>query len=175
MTKKDKSKRLAYLLRHDPSYNFPKGGWRRVLDLVKNHGYTRSELKDIVDSDDKGRYEFSQDNQSIRARQGHSVNVDVELEILEPPEILYHGTALRFLDSIKAGGIKRMSRLYVQLSDNPELAKKVGERHGKPVVLEIDTKRMTKDGVVFKKSRNGIWMTEYVDPGYINFNNTIFY
>lgn len=171
---KDKSKRLAFFLRHDPNYNFPDGGWRQVWDLVKNHGFTRSELRDIVASDEKGRYEFSEDNKRIRARQGHSVNVDVKLEILTPPEILYHGTALRFLESIKKEGIKKMSRLYVHLSSDIETAKQVGKRHGKPIVLEINTKQMSEDGMIFRKSRNSVWLTEYIDPKYINFNNTTY-
>ena len=174
MGRKDKSKRLAYLLRHDTEYKFAKGGWREVNDLVRNHKYTKEELEDIVVQDDKGRYEFSKDHNKIRATQGHSVNVDVELEIMDPPDILYHGTASRFLDSIKEKGILRMSRLYVQLSKNIKTAEQVGARHGKPIILPIDTKRMKEDGVVFKHSRNGVWMTDHVDPGYIKFDEIIY-
>lgn len=172
---KDRSKRLAFFLRHDPNYKFLVGGWRLVSDLVENHNYTISELKEIVDSDEKGRYEFSEDGQKIRARQGHSVDVDVDLEILTPPDILYHGTAIRFLDSIKKEGIKKIHRLYVHLSSDPIVAKGVGRRHGKPAVLVIDTKRMSDNGIVFKKSRNDVWLTDYVDPKYIDFKNTIYY
>lgn len=174
MGKTDKSKRLAYLLRHDKSYNFKEGGWREVSDLIKNHGYTRKELAEIVSTDDKGRYEFSQDNNRIRARQGHSVEVDVGLEIKTPPEILYHGTAKRFLDSIKKSGILKMTRLYVQLSDNKDTAQAVGSRHGEPAILIIDTKKMIEDGVVFKLSRNNVWMVDKVEPKYIKWDETIF-
>ena len=164
---KDKSKKLAFLLRHDKEYNFLKGGWRLVSDLIKNHGYRQAELEEIVREDDKGRYEFSTDHNKIRARQGHSINVDVDLEISNPPDILYHGTATRFLDSIKEKGILRMSRLYVQLSQDIETATQVGSRHGTPIVLPIDTKRMREDGIIFKLSRNNVWMTNKIDPKYI--------
>ena len=165
--KKNKSKELAYLLRHDKNYNFPKSGWRTVSDLVNNHGFSRKELAEIVSTDDKGRYEFSLDKKLIRARQGHSVQVDVELEIKTPPEILYHGTATRFLDSIREKGILRMSRLYVQLSSDKNTARTVGSRHGEAIVLPINTKKMSEDGVEFRLSRNNIWLVKEVKPNYI--------
>ena len=165
--KKNKSKELAFLLRHDKNYNFPKSGWRTVSDLVNNHGFSRKELAEIVSTDDKGRYEFSLDKKLIRARQGHSVQVDVELEIKTPPEILYHGTATRFLDSIREKGILRMSRLYVQLSSDKNTARTVGSRHGEAIVLPINTKKMSEDGVEFRLSRNNIWLVKEVEPKYI--------
>lgn len=174
MKKENRSKKLAYLLRHDKSYDFLKGGWREIHDLIKNYGFTRKELSEIVESDDKGRYEFSEDNNRIRARQGHSVNVDVELEIKTPPKILYHGTAKRFLNSIKETGILKMSRLYVQLSESKETALAVGSRHGEPVILIIDTEKMAEEGVIFRLSRNNVWLVEKVEPKYIKWNETVF-
>lgn len=170
----NKSKHLAYLLRHDKDYNFDENGWRDVSDLVKNHGYTRSELAEIVSTDNKGRYEFSEDKTRIRARQGHSIKVDVELEIKTPPPILYHGTAKRFLDSIKNSGIQKMSRLYVQLSEDKKTAQAVGSRHGEPAILVIDTEKMSEDGVIFRLSRNNVWLVDEVNPKYIKWDETIF-
>lgn len=114
------------------------------------------ELKEIVVTDNKQRYEFSEDMNRIRARQRHSVHVDVELEEMLPPDTLYHGTGECFLDSILEHGIKKGNRLYVHLSETRETAINVGKRHGKPVVLVIDAKRMAEDGHKFFLSRNGV-------------------
>lgn len=166
-----KGKHLAFLLRHDKEA-FEKGlidmkGWRNASELVKEHGYTRKMLDDIVDTNDKKRYEFSLDKDKIRARQGHSIPVDVELKEMMPPDVLYHGTATRFLDSIYNKGIVSGSRLYVHLSCDRETAVKVGKRHGEPIVLEIDAKKMSEDGHKFYISNNGVWLTENVPTKYI--------
>lgn len=136
-------KRLAFLLRHDRNYPFDAHGWREVSDLMKNHGYTMEELEEIVATNNKQRYEFSENNCRIRARQGHSIHVDVELDEKMPPDTLYHGTAKAFLDSIMEKGIVKGNRLYVHLSSTKETATNVGKRHGEPVVLAIDAKRMS--------------------------------
>lgn len=162
-----KGKRLSFLLRHDKDYDFDKNGWREVSDLIKNHGYTMEELEEIVETNDKKRYEFSDDKKKIRARQGHSINVDVELEEKIPPKILYHGTATRFLESIYKNGINSGNRIYVHLSDNEETAKLVGSRHGTPFVLRINAKKMCDDGIVFYLSNNGVWLTQFIDKKYI--------
>ena len=162
-----RGKKLSYLLRHDKTYAFDEHGWREVSDLVANHGFTMEELREIVATNNKQRYEFSEDMTRIRARQGHSIQVDVELEESIPPDILYHGTAKRFADSILKRGILKGHRLYVHLSTTVEMAKKVGQRHGEPVVLAIDAKRMSEDGNKFFLSRNGVWLTEFVDANYI--------
>lgn len=162
-----RGKQLAFLLRHDKEYKFDRHGWREVSDLIKNHGYTMSELTEIVDTNDKKRYEFDETKKRIRARQGHSVNVDVELKEVTPPDMLYHGTATRFLEGIYRNGIKSMTRLHVHLSDSIETAKKTGARHGTPVVLTIDAGRMGKDGVKFFRSENGVYLTKVVDRKYI--------
>ena len=162
-----RGKRLAFFLRHDKGYPFDEHGWREISDLITNHGYTMDELKEIVATNNKQRYEFSEDMTCIRARQGHSVHVDVELEEKMPPDTLYHGTAKAFIDSILEKGIIKGNRLYVHLSGTEETAINVGKRHGEPVVLVIDAKRMAEDGHRFFLSRNGVWLTDYVDPKYI--------
>lgn len=162
-----RGKELAFLLRHDTGYKFSPDGWREVSDLVENHGYTLDELETIVRKDSKGRYEFSFDRRCIRARQGHSVEVDVNLEERTPPDTLYHGTATRFLDSIMEKGILPMGRLYVHLSADAETARKVGERHGKPAVLEVGSGRMHAAGAKFFVSANGVWLVKSVGTVYI--------
>ena len=162
-----RGKRLAFLLRHDKNYQFDEHGWREISDLITNHGYTMDELKEIVETNNKQRYEFSEDMTRIRARQGHSVQVDVELEEKLPPDVLYHGTGEQSLASIMEHGINKGNRLYVHLSETSETAMNVGKRHGKPVVLIIDAKRMAEDGHIFYLSRNGVWLTDYVDVMYI--------
>ena len=160
-------KKLSYLLRHDTSCAFDAHGWREVSDLVGNHGFTMEELREIVATNNKQRYEFSEDMTRIRARQGHSILVDVELEEAIPPDVLYHGTAKEVADSIIKQGILKGNRLYVHLSSTVETATKVGARHGEPVVLAIDAKRMSEDGIKFFLSRNGVWLTEMVEAKYI--------
>ena len=162
-----RGKKLAFFLRHDKGYLFDEHGWREISDLITNHGYTMDELKEIVATNNKQRFEFSEDMTRIRACQGHSVSVDVELEETLPPDTLYHGTAKAFLDSIMEKGIIKGNRLYVHLSSTQETATNVGKRHGEPIVLVIDAKRMSEEGHKFFLSRNGVWLTDYVDPKYI--------
>ena len=162
-----KGKRLAFLLRHDNDYQFDEHGWREVSDLIANHGYTMELLDEIVETNNKKRYEYSEDKSKIRARQGHSVNVDVELKEVIPPDLLYHGTAETTLSAIMKEGIIKGSRLHVHLSQTEETALNVGKRHGKPVVIRINTGQMNQDGIKFYLSNNGDWLTEYVSPKYI--------
>ncbi len=167
----NKGKHLAFLLRHDKeSFDgglIDKNGWRKVSELVKSHGYTKSMLDDIVNTNEKKRYEFNSDKSKIRARQGHSIPVDVELKEVVPPDILYHGTSTRFLESIFKDGIVKGNRLYVHLSSDEETATKIGSRHGKPYVLKINLKKMYEDGYKFYKSNNGVWLTDNVPSKYI--------
>lgn len=163
----NQGKKLSYFLWHDRSYVFDEHGWREVSDLVVNHGFTMEELREIVATNNKQRYEFSEDMTRIRARQGHSIHVDVELEEAIPPDVLYHGTAKRFAGSILKQGILKGKRLYVHLSTTIEMATKVGQRHGEPVVLAIEAKRMSEDGNKFFLTRNGVWLTEFVGAKYI--------
>lgn len=162
-----KGKRLAFLLRHDEEYQFDEHGWREVYDLIANHGYTTELLDEIVETNNKKRYEYSEDKTKIRARQGHSVNVDVELKETTPPDILYHGTAETTVPAIMKEGIIKGSRLHVHLSQTEETAVNVSKRHGKPVVLRINAKQMHEEGIKFYLSNNGVRLAEYVSPKYI--------
>lgn len=161
------SRRLAKLLRHGKEHDYDIHGWREVSDLVENYGFTPDELKEIVETNDKQRFEFSEDMQRIRARQGHSVNVDVELSVQEPPEVLFHGTSQKSVESILAEGIKPRNRLHVHLSGNVATAVKVGSRHGKPVVFEVSARQMYDAGMKFYLSRNNVWLTDVVPQDYI--------
>lgn len=166
-----KGKHLAFLLRHDQDA-FDKGlidnnGWRNVSELIKNEGYSKELLDEIVETNNKQRYEYNNDKSKIRARQGHSINVDVNLTEAIPPSVLYHGTSTKALESIYKQGIVKGERLYVHLSKDEETALKVGSRHGTPYVLKIDTEQMVKDGLKFYISNNGVWLTEYVNSKYI--------
>lgn len=165
---KRKSQKLAFLLRHDTGYAFDEHGWRDIDDLIRNHGYTMTMLEDIVTTNNKQRYEFNEDKSAIRARQGHSVKVDVELKEATPPLVLFHGTAADFLSSILEEGLKPRKRLHVHLSCDAETAHNVGSRHGEAVILRIDTRSMSDDGVRFFLSNNGVWLTDYVAPKYIS-------
>lgn len=162
------SKKLAYLLRHDKDYSFDRHGWREVDDLILNHGFTRSLLESIVATNNKQRYEFNDDNTKIRARQGHSVQVDVELKEATPPVMLYHGTSEDVVSAILKEGLKPGTRLHVHLSSDIETAIKVGRRHGCPVVLKVNAEAMKADGSVFYLSNNGVWLTDSVAPEYIS-------
>ena len=154
------SKKLSYLLRHS---DMPEEqGWISVEDLVSKFDYTEQGLRQIVANDAKHRYEFSEDNKSVRALYGHSNHVHIQWEITEPPAILYHGTAKRFLDFILKDGLKEMDRNYVHLSETIEEAIQVGKRHGEPVVLAIDTKMVIQDGGSFYRVTNRVWLTETV-------------
>lgn len=172
MSEQKLSKYLAYLLRHHPevaNLNMDKNGWVEVDELIANTegNFTRENLEKIVRTDKKRRYSFNEDESKVRANQGHSINVDVELDEVIPVFKLYHGTADKFLDSIMKEGIKPQTRQYVHLSRDYDTAVKVGARHGNVVVLEIDTKAMVEDGIKFYLSANGVWLTKYIDPKYI--------
>lgn len=162
-------KHLAFLLRHDKEAfedgRIDKHGWRQVSELA-NLGYSRPILDEIVATNNKQRYEYSPDGLKIRARQGHSIPVDVELKEAIPPDILYHGTATKFLESIYKNGLLPGNRLYVHLSLDEETAINVGSRHGKPFVIKIDCQKMLADGCKFFLSNNGVWLTEKVLPKY---------
>lgn len=169
------SKYLSLILRHKPEtigILLDQHGWADVDQVIQGisktySGFTLETLKEIVDTDNKQRYSFNSDYTKIRANQGHSVKVDIELKESNPPEFLYHGTAERFTNSIKAEGLKPMGRLYVHLSTDIDMAHKVGSRHGNPRVFCVDAKRMKQDGYKFLLSENGVWLTEKVPPEYL--------
>ncbi len=170
----DLSKYISRVLRHRPedaNIQLDEHGWANVEELLvgmnaNGRKIDRETLKEIVRTDKKQRYSFNEDKTLIRANQGHSIPVDVELAEQEPPEYLYHGTADRFLESIRKQGLLPMSRLYVHLSGDVETARIVGKRHGRPVVLKIHSGDMYRDGVTFYRSQNGVWLTKKVDAGY---------
>ena len=130
---------------------------------------TMEDLEHIVETDEKQRYSFNDDKTLIRANQGHSIPIDLELEAVEPPETLYHGTIGQFLGSIKKEGLQRRSRQFVHLSKDVETALAVGRRRGKPVVLQIASGRMFEDGYEFFLSENGVWLTKEAPSSYIKF------
>lgn len=170
---------ISLVLRHKPEtvgITLDEHGWANVEELLRGINETGRKismeiLEDIVATDNKQRYSFNEDKTLIRANQGHSIPVDVELKEQNPPEILYHGTATRFLNSILNDGLKPMSRLYVHLSKDIETAWKVGKRHGDPVILKINSRDMYKDGYKFYLSENGVWLTEKVDAKYFEVMN----
>jgi putative RNA 2'-phosphotransferase len=125
-------------------------------------------IKIIVETNDKQRFIISDDRKKIRANQGHSITVDLELENKIPPDILYHGTAIRFLDPIMNEGLKPMTRQYVHLSVTEKIALTVGKRHGKPIVLYINAKNMYEEGYKFYLSENKVWLVNKVPVKYIN-------
>ncbi|WP_255640245.1 RNA 2'-phosphotransferase [Glycomyces sp. TRM65418] len=169
------SKFLSRHLRHDPDrigIELDEHGWVEVDALLKaaeDHGFpiTRQELEEVVDENDKQR--FALRDGRIRANQGHTVDVDLDLDPVDPPPLLYHGTTERFLDSIREEGIKAMDRHDVHLSPDHETAVDVGSRRGEPVVLVIDAGRMADRGHLFYRSENGVWLTEHVPAWAITF------
>ena len=164
---------LSLILRHKPeviNIKLDKYGYANVSELIEgvnNSGrFLDFELlKLIVDTD--GRYSFNEDLTKVRANQGHSINVDVELEEKVPPMILYHGTAVSNVDSIMKKGINKGKRLHVHLTDNKENALSKGKRYGEPVALVIDAEQMHKDNFKFFVSKNNVWLTEFVPSKYV--------
>ena len=167
------SKYLALILRHKPEaagITLDKHGWANVKDLIegvnKTYKLDMEMLEEIVETDDKQRYSFNEDKTKIRANQGHSVDVDVELEECVPPEYLRHGTATKYNDSIRESGIISKSRLYVHLSESFMTAMDVGARHGNPIVFCVKAEDMYNDGYKFYRSANGVWLTKNVPVEY---------
>jgi putative RNA 2'-phosphotransferase len=166
---------LSLVLRHKPEeigLNLDESGWVKVSDLLKactdyGKSFTRKELEEIVETSDKKRFAFDETGTKIRANQGHSVALEIAFEKRTPPEILYHGTAEKNLGKIFADGLKKMNRHHVHLSADQETARKVGQRYGKPVVLEIQTARMMDEGFEFFVSDNDVWLIEQVPPRFL--------
>ncbi|MEL7169013.1 MAG: RNA 2'-phosphotransferase [Bacteroidota bacterium] len=172
---KTTSKFLSLVLRHDPDrigITLEEGGWTDAAALIgaaNQHGVAlnRTLLEHVVATNAKQRFALSDDGTCIRANQGHSVNIDLGLTPSEPPTVLYHGTARKNLDSIRAHGLVRRQRHHVHLSADTETATKVGQRHGKPVVLTVDAAQMNADGFTFYRSENGVWLTDAVPAAYL--------
>lgn len=169
------SKFLSYVLRHAPEsicVELDSAGWVNVstlLDAINecDKPLTREELEQIVSENPKRRFEFSEDQMLIRARQGHSINVDLGLEPTAPPTQLFHGTTQHVLDSIRKQGLLRGQRHHVHLSADEATAKLVGGRRGKPVVLAVDAASMGNAGHVFYLTSNCVWLTDHVPPEYL--------
>lgn len=169
------SKFMSYVLRHDPQaigLLLDPEGWAQIEDLVRLSQVSRTPLTneliaEVARTSDKKRFSISADGLSIRANQGHSITVDLNLEAKIPPDILFHGTAHHFLTSIASEGLVRGSRHHVHLSLDRETAEKVGRRHGAPVVLVVLAGFMHRDGCLFYLSENGVWLTDRVPPQYI--------
>lgn len=174
MSLTETSRYIALILRHKPEtidIKLDEHGWAKVDELIKGisktHPLTMEMLEKIVEIDDKQRFAFNEDKTLIRANQGHSVSVDVQLKEAIPPKVLYHGTAEKYVASIDRSELISKSRLYVHLSETVEAAIKVGARHGKPVIYTVDTERMTADGFKFFLSVNGVWLTKRVPIEYL--------
>lgn len=168
------SKFLSCILRHKPhivGIELDEHGWANVDELIEGISKTRKfdmeMLEKIVETDQKQRYSFNEDKTLIRANQGHSINVDVELEEVRPPERLWHGTGEKYVESIDQQGLLRKGRLYVHLSKDQETAEKVGKRHGKPVIYTVKALEMYEDGYPFYLSKNGVWLTKEVPAKYL--------
>lgn len=164
------SKFLSLVLRHEPhkaGLTLDAAGWVEVDALLRGctaagKEITRAQLETIVAESDKQRFAFSEDRKRIRANQGHSIEVELEYAPAEPPEVLYHGTADRFLESIRAQGLLKGRRHHVHLSAERGVALEVGRRHGRPVVIVVAAATMGRAGHVFFRSANGVWLTERV-------------
>lgn len=174
---KDISKFLSLVLRHAPEkieLQIDENGWITVNELIKQcnkfHKKIDLELLNyVVETNDKKRFAFNDDKTKIRASQGHSISVDLNIEIVIPPEFLYHGTVDKFIEFIKKEGLKKMSRQHVHLSQLKETAITVGSRRGKPIILNVNSKQMHLDGFNFYLSENKVWLTDEVPAKYITF------
>ena len=174
---KNTSKFISLILRHKPEaigISLDEHGWADVRDLIggvnraEGHFLDMETLEEIVRTDEKQRYSFNDDHTLIRANQGHSIPVDVELEKKMPPDILWHGTGEKYVSSIDVQGLIPKSRLYVHLSSDMETARKVGSRHGRPVIYRVNCAQMAQDGFLFYLSANKVWLTKEVPVRYLS-------
>ena len=172
---KQTSKFLSLVLRHAPErigISLDVHGWTSVDALIANANAAgvaldHTTILEIVATSDKQRFTLSPDGTRIRAAQGHSVEVDLDLPPSVPPATLFHGTARANIDSIMAEGLKPGRRRHVHLSSNEETAHRVGMRHGAPVIFRVDTARLHADGQIFWQADNGVWLTDHVAPVYL--------
>jgi len=164
------SKRLSYVLRHAPGsvgLTLDEGGWADVDDLLAALQLTRPQLEEVVARNDKQRFGFDGTGARIRARQGHSVAVDLGYPVATPPDELFHGTVERFLPSIRAEGLRPGNRHAVHLSPDAGTARTVGARRDRPVVLRVDAAALAAEGVAFTRAANGVWLIDAVPPRYL--------
>jgi len=171
-----KSKLLSLVLRHDPAaigLELDANGWAKVDDLIAKAAcagtpISPAELEEIVTTNEKKRFDLDAVNGRIRANQGHSVDVDVEIPEAVPPENLFHGTAVQNIGSILEKGLLKQDRQHVHLSVDAETARAVGSRHGKPTVLIVRSGEMHREGHRFHLSKNGVWLTDFVPPQFLS-------
>lgn len=171
------SKFISLVLRHKPEtigLVLDANGWANVDDLLRlarqnGTAIDRALLEKIVAESDKKRFAFDESGERIRANQGHSIDIDLALSPAAPPTVLYHGTATRFLDSIRQQGLVRGQRQHVHLSADESTALRVGQRHGKPVVLQVAASEMVEEGHLFYLSANGVWLTDAVPTRFLVF------
>ena len=169
------SKFLSFVLRHQPQEIGivpDAAGWVGIADLLDKaaragRAITRAQLDEVVANNDKKRFAISEDGLRIRASQGHSIQVDLDLPPREPPAVLYHGTASRSIASIMRTGLERRARHHVHLTQSLATAIAVGTRYGVPVLLRIDAQAMAADGHVFRCSDNGVWLVDAVAVKYL--------
>lgn len=172
------SRFLSYILRHSPEsigLSLNKQGWGEIstlIQLAQKQGtqLTRKLIEDVVETNDKKRFAISEDGLFIRAVQGHSLKTTVDYQPISPPKVLYHGTASRFIESIFDKGLIPNGRQYVHLSEDDKTAVNVGHRHGKPVVLTVNSQQMFEDGSEFYQADNGVWLTLAVPVKYLKIN-----
>ena len=166
---------LCLILRHKPEtigIKLDKHGWANTDNLIHGvslsfPGFDKNILREIVETDDKQRYSFNEDETLIRANQGHYIPVDVELEEAVPPEYLFHGTGEKYAELIDQDGLIPKSRLYVHLSKDVHTAIDVGKRHGNPVIYLVDSRKMYKQGYNFYRSANGVWLVSNVPAEFL--------
>jgi putative RNA 2'-phosphotransferase len=169
------SKFLAKHLRHAPEalgLQLAPGGWVEVEALLAACAaaglrLTRSQLEEVVARNDKQRFSFDAEGRRIRANQGHSTEVDLQLSPVEPPPLLYHGTPERTAPTVEQEGLKKMRRHHVHLSPDVETAARVGQRRGRPVVFTVDAAAMHAAGHLFYRSENGVWLVDAVPPEFL--------
>jgi putative RNA 2'-phosphotransferase len=174
------SKFLSFVLRHKPDsigLTLDPQGWAGIDDLIAKAqtagtSFGRDDLWRVVETNDKKRFSISDDGLRIRAAQGHSVAVDLELSPEVPPAVLYHGTATRFVDSILAQGLMPQSRQHVHLSLDETTARRVGQRHGRPAILKVDALAMHGEGRRFYIADNGVWLTDHVPQRFLKLLET---
>jgi len=170
------SKYISLLLRHQPDLiglTLDENGWADVQELITKMNEAGTEINvelllSVVETNDKKRFALNEDKTAIRASQGHSIEVELNLQETIAPDILFHGTADRFVPAILAEGLKKQERRHVHLSSQMETAKAVGSRHGKPVILNINARAMQADGFIFYLSENSVWLVDNVPVKYIS-------
>ncbi|KZN67475.1 RNA 2'-phosphotransferase [Pseudoalteromonas luteoviolacea] len=178
MENKKISKYLSLILRHQPqliNLELDSHGWADTNTLIlntKKYTLTPELIYDLVRGNDKQRFAISDDGKKIRANQGHSIQIDLDLTAIQPPKVLYHGTASRFLQSIHAKGLLKGERHHVHLTESADTARMVGSRYGSAVILTIDSELMHQQGAQFYKTKNDVWLVEYVPADKIVNNDT---